>query len=587
MKTAAAQRRPPVVTKPPLVAERPPAPTATPWALPPNVQRALQRVMSRKLSVSYQECTVVLLAVVPLLLVFQALADWLFNLPWGARAVLLLADLGAIAYIIYRYAWVPFRKRLNHQTAALLVEREIPDFRSSLISLVQLSNPGPGWPRGSDALVMMLAERLGKRMANEKVAGRVVSTKNLKRWMKMAVGALALAGTLFFVGSPKSQILAQRILLANVPLPTETVVEAITRDAAVPTGSDVTLSAKAVGVIPKSGRVQLIYAKGERQNVQVFPSAEDPAVFSLTLKNLQQAFQYRFTLNDGEGEEFAVNVQVAPAMESCRFLQTYPDYTGIKPAEMSAGNLTLLAGSKFQIEGKATQSLQSASVQFEGGAQPVTLQIHGSDRRNLRGDFVVPKEKLTGFSIHLVNNDGIPSTDNTVYKVDLIADKAPQVELAKPTSEKMTVTNRAKPVLEFTVKDDFGIKSVALVFEITKPVLGTEEPGAPEPGRIELTIPSGLTSTKLGYTWDLSIQKPLLTKGYSLRYWIEAVDNNNVTGPGIGESAKKTIAIVSEEDKKAELMELLGAKASDLENVYNSQKKVNEDLDATIRKTQP
>jgi hypothetical protein len=586
MKIAAAKRQKPSPPKAVAAPVQPLEPSLPALALPHNIHAALQRVRARKLTVSYLECLAALLAVVPLLLLFQALADWLFNLPRGARALLLLGDFAVIAYLGYLFAWLPLRRKLTHQTAALLVEREIPDFRSALISVVQLSAPGPGWSRGSEALVQILAERLARRLASENVASRVVSTKNLQRWMKMAVVALLVTTGMFFAGGSKSPILAKRILLANIPLPTSTIVEAITREAAIPTGSDMTMSARAVGVIPKSGRVQLIYANGNRENIQVFPTGEDPAVFSLTLKNVQQGFRYRFALNDGEGEEFDVAVQVAPAMESCRFVQTYPDYTGLKSAEMSAGNLSLLAGSQFQIEGKSTAPLKSALLQFEGGGQPVQLLIQGADKRGIKGGFTVPKEKLAGFSIQLVNVDGIPSTDNTVYRVDLIADKPPEVELSRPTSEKMTMTIRAKPMLEFSVKDDFGIKSITLAYETTKPAIG-EESAAPEAGRLQLNIPPGLTTTKLTYTWDLSGQKPLLTKGSTLRYWIEAVDNNNVTGPGIGESAKKSIVIVSEDEKKAELMETLGAKAADLENVYNSQKKVNEGLDATIRKTQP
>lgn len=88
-------------------------------------------------------------------------------------------------------------------------------------------------------------------------------------------------------------------------------------------------------------------------------------------------------------------------------------------------------------------------------------------------------------------------------------------------------------------------------------------------------------------SWDLTAQKPAWGEGCNVTYWIEVTDNNNVTGPGVGQSAKKTLAILSEEAKKAELLEMMGARAAEIENIYNAQKKVNEDLDTTIRKNQP
>ena len=58
-------------------------------------------------------------------------------------------------------------------------------------------------------------------------------------------------------------------------------------------------------------------------------------------------------------------------------------------------------------------------------------------------------------------------------------------------------------------------------------------------------------------------------------------------GPGVGQTPKKALAIVNQAEKTAELLEILGARAGEIEDISETQKKVNEDLDSSIRKNQP
>src|SRR5277367_1182603 len=93
-------------------------------------------------------------------------------------------------------------------------------------------------------------------------------------------------------------------------------------------------------------------------------------------------------------------------------------------------------------------------------------------------------------------------------------------------------------------------------------ILETPIPGAapplPEPKRIEMDLGDGLPQNlQRRYTLDLSTIKPPLTEGTTIEYWMEARDANDVTGPGIGESEHHTIKVVSEVEKKAEVMRRL------------------------------
>jgi hypothetical protein len=561
-----------------------PHPAGTPLSLPPVIIRSLRQVIRRERAVSLGECLALVLALLPALWVAQAVADWWFDLPWAVRLILLLADLGVAGYVLYRFALVPLIRPHTLKTAALHVEREIPEFRSSLISAVELAGGRPGSMQGSPVLVQALLNQVAARVRNFSLAASVVKTTNLRRWSRWAAVSVVVAvgvGGLFW---PKSLTLAQRIFLSTAPLPTRTIVAAISGNETVVVGTDLRLSARAEGVVPRNGLLRVVYANGDRQEIPVSPTADDPAVFAVTLQNVQQSFTYRFALNDGVGAEFAVTARTAPMLETLRVTQKYPGYTGLPEAEMPVGNLALLAGSRIRFEGRATQPLREAFLQLEGVHERVKLETGKPDARSFRGEFVVPKEGLTGLSVVLTNPEGVTSQENTVYRVELINDLPPVVELATPVGERLSVLLTSKPRLVYSVKDDFAVKSLALKYELTRPALPGTEPEV-QTGRLVLPVPKD--GTPQTFVWDLSGMKPALTEGCTLRYWIEAVDNNDATGPGIGETAKKTLAVVSLAEKRAEQLEILGASAAEIEEISETQRKVNEDLESSLRKNQP
>ena len=214
----------------------------------------------------------------------------------------------------------------------------------------------------------------------------------------------------------------------------------------------------------------------------------------------------------------------------------------------------------------------------------MTLETPGGDKRAFKGEFAVPREGLTGFSVALTDTHGVASRENTVYRVDLLPDKPPIVELTRPRSARLSVVLSSRPALEFSARDDFGLARLTLRYEVASPAPpGGETPPA-QNGEILLPPPGNVLELHHTFAVDLSKLRPPLVIGSTVRYWIEAVDNNNVTGPGVGASEKKTFAVLSEEAMKAELTEILGNKARDIDGIYSTQKKLNEDVDATLRK---
>jgi hypothetical protein len=561
-------------------------------ALPQAITEPLRKVARRHLAIQWRECAVLLAGLLPGCWLAQGLADWIFDLPWAVRLILLALDVALAAYVLHRYALTPWKNRLGAEYAALKIEQEISSFHSALISLLQLSHASQGAP----ALLGKLTETVTAEIRRQggSLPKKVVSAARLRRWTPPAFLILLIFSTALWFFWPKSGTLLRRIALSHEPLPTRTVVVAVTQNTSAPIGADITLSAKAEGVIPRNGRVQLVYADGKRQDIPVSGTVNEPAHFSVTLKNIQQSFHYRFFLNDGSGSSFSVTAQVPPVLASLGGLQEYPPYLKLPDARMAAGNFSLMAGSTVRIQGEATQALQSANLQIEGANQIVPLKVSG---KSISGEFKVPKDGVTGFSVAMVNQDGVPSQGNTVYHVEFVPDKPPTVEMSSPSNMQMSVLAGAKIRLIYKADDDHGIDRIVLKYEIMTPEgngTSTSQPPAPAkeiplpgPASASSASPPAQPGAPLSFIWDIATVQPPWPLGTSVRYWIEARDNNDVTGPGRTETPHKTLKVVSTEEKNAEMLETLTNIASELDKVYNTQKKANEILDSTIRKSQP
>ena len=539
-----------------------------PSSLPETVQRGLRALSARVLHIAWTDGLLRLLAAAAILLILQAATDLLFDLPRKVRAGLLAADLGIGLFLIVRHLVLPWRGRLVPEEAAMLAERCWPQFRTSLISAVQLARQ----PNGSALFVEALLRQV-REHARRVDLRAAAPWRRLKGLASMTLVLVLFTAALVWWTRPNSLILARRVLLSNEPLPTRTVVVAITQDLAVVPGQSVELSARAKGEIPRSARVELSYAGKAAESVPVRSRPADPAVFSLALPNVQQPLTYRFYMNDGLGLEWKVSVLHAPVIQTVKFRQNYPAYTGLPALEMLAGNLRLLAGSRLEIEGRASQALRAARIVPQGAGQPVEAQV-GNDRQGFHGELPVPAKGLTGFSILLQNDQEVESRDNTVYAVELVADLPPVITIEPGQPEKTTLVASVKPGLRFNVRDDFLIKKITLLIQAADSLGEGEEPSPAKAQRVPIAIAKAAGALSFDYHWDEPGKTVKWLEGNTFHYWIEAVDNNDVTGPGVTLTPVREWGVVSVKTKHDELTDHLRQNAELIENLSNSQREL-------------
>ena len=538
------------------------------------LQERLDALRRRQVTVAVATGLATLVVVCLELLALAMFLDWWLELPWAVRFVSLVAQIGVFGWILLRMVVSPLVRQPDEDALALMVEKARPEFRSRLIAALQLARPNAIPPGASPALVSALVEET-ERLARPEDFRRIVSTERLKKFGVLAVVIPLLAMAAFTRTRETSIELLKRALLSNVPVPRKTRIVVPEGDRTVGRGDMVRLEALVEGIVPARGKVWVQYRSRRAQEFPLEQNREDARQFLRTLENVQDDFSYRFYLGDGVSPVFNVKAIPRPTVATIECQQEFPAYTGLKTANRSLGDLALLAGSVLRIKATATKTLQSADIRLVGLDSTLTLRLSETNRREFTGQFTVPARGLTGFQIQMLDTENMESRDSAVYRVDVLPDKVPQVRLTYPDRKEELLTRAATMLLGFEASDDFEIAKVRLRFRTD-----ADAPAQTVEMDLQEDHPQRL---RRRYEWKMADYISGLSEGSTIEYWIEVEDNNNATGPGIGATDHQLIKVVSEAEKRADLLNRAGDYLGSISDVASDQEKLNRNLGLIIK----
>lgn len=551
--------------------------TAMESALPPSRLLGERIEALRRRHVSVQMLTGAAMAVVVgiELLALAMFLDWWLNLPWGLRLVSLIAQLGVFGYIVLRFVIAPMLRQPDEDELALMVEKARPEFRSRLIAATQLVRAGAVPAGVSSSMVGALVSET-EELARPADFRRIVPTDRLKKFGALAIVIPMIAVAGFAAGRETCGDLLKRVLLSNVPVPRKTRIVVPEGHRTVGIGDTVRLEAFVEGIIPAQGQVEVKYRSRRAQQFPLEQNKDNPRNFGRSLENVQDTFTYQFSLGDGDSETYTVKAIPRPTVATVECAQEFPAYTGLKPTQRSLGDLTLLAGSVLRLKATATKDITNASLKLVGVEQELPLAI-GTQPRELTGQFTVPAKGLTGFQIQMLDTEGMESRDSAVYRVDVLPDKAPVVRITYPDRKEELITRVATMLVGFEASDDFQIAKVRLRYKVD-----TVDNG--ELKVIELDL-GGETPQRIRrrYEWRIPDHLPGLSEGSLIEYWIEAEDNNNVTGPGVTATDHQLAKVVSDAEKRADLLNRAGDYLGSISDVAGDQEKLNRSLGEIIK----
>jgi len=523
------------------------------------------------------------------LLALEMFADWWIDLDWSVRLVLLIGLIGLVSGILFRLVLLPLVRRPDDDEVALIVEKACPQFRTRLIASLQLARPG-AIPAGSSAALAEATVKQTEQVASSINFRSFVPTDRLLKFGVMAL-TVALIGILgLTAGQATVWDLLKRAFLSHTPVPRKTHISVRDGDKVVGIGDNLRLEAIVQGIVPANGKVEVKFRSRRVQEYPLEQDKENKIRFGRTIENVQESFTYVMSLGDGVSETFQVKAIPRPTVASMECEQEYPPYTRLKPAKRSLGDLALLAGSKISLHALATKPLKTASIKLVGAEGEFPMQI-AEDKKTLTGEFSIPAKGLTGFSIQMLDMDDMESRDSAVYRIDLIPDKPPVARITYPDRKEELITRQATMIVGIEASDDFEITKLRLKYRITEPAsdlpgaeVQTDEVANPSEKVVELDL-EGKTPQRLRrrHEWKIGEFRPLLPEGATIEYWVEVEDNNNVTGPGIGTSEHQLAKVVSESDKRADLLNRAGDYLGSISDVATDQEKLNKNLGTLIR----
>ena len=365
-------------------------------------------------------------------------------------------------------------------------------------------------------------------------------------------------------------------------------------------GTDVNVAAKVSGHI--GAPVTLYYRIGDSNTPapavewQSMPmhSASNQQVpgtapsYHLTLENVTRPLQYYISAEEVASAHYQVTISDEPIVTEFQYRLNYPAYTRLQSQTFPAntGDIQTLFGTEIVFTGESNKPLKEASLTFEE-SDDVKLEITARHLlettpqpsgdglvpeaspipHTMRGSFIA--QQSGNYRIQITDVEGFTNREPINYTLTVFKDAAPDVNIVSPARD--TVLDNAMLVdLKVEATDDYGIQALQLVYRIEAE--GAEEVNVPLK-RWGMEDAPVRRSVSVAYRWD--VDRIGIFPGEVLAYYVQALDNDDVSGPNIGKSPTYTLRFPS-------LSELYDSVATEQETEQQGlEDLVDEQADAT------
>jgi len=218
----------------------------------------------------------------------------------------------------------------------------------------------------------------------------------------------------------------------------------------------------------------------------------------------------------------------------------YPAYTRLPPVTTrdGTGDLRGIPGTQVVWKGKTDRDVHSGYLQLEQGSN---IPIAIGSNRNVSAQLTLTES--TRYKIVLLDDAGVQFEESQSHAIDIVEDSVPLTSILSP-EEDIEVNLEDQVVLVYQANDDYGLGMINLAYSI---------PGEDKPRTKRVERLDGERSFRgdaLLDIADLNVQP-----GDTIQVWIEALDENSVTGPGKGLSSTINVKIWSPKEKHDQLVD--------------------------------
>lgn len=219
--------------------------------------------------------------------------------------------------------------------------------------------------------------------------------------------------------------------------------------------------------------------------------------------------------------EHEIVVTDRPGMEKFEITVIPPAYSGLESQSQSGNqaNVEGLKGSTISIHLTSNRPLKSSLIRLN----EAVIEMMTSGKR-AEGSFLLTADGE--FTVHLRDKRGIPNRDPIPYRLQIIRDQKPQLDVLVPEPEIELGDQQIIP-MHLKIEDDFGFSNLQIGYEVHRPSFIESEPTI-SMFRIPDLKPDQL-SQEIRTAWDVSNLN--LMPEDEVRYHFELYDNDDVSGP--------------------------------------------------------
>ena len=472
------------------------------------------------------------------------LADWLWRMDLVQRRIFLLLSVLALLWVLWRRALRPLLARVSDEGLIALVEARHPHTHSTMISAAEFCGRTPG---GASPELVETSVTGGVQWAGEVDFASVLDWRRFRRNMLHVLLVLAVVGvTVAAVPEVISIWFARNVCMQSVEWPRRTriqVVGVVDGCLRIPRGAPLEIVARVDGVVPDTLRLNYIDAQDSRFEEQM--AQRDDGAFRSSFTSVSEGFDFRIRGGDGMTEWIEVQLLPRPEIADLVVSALPPAYVGGDPILLDkAGRYDVLRGSTLKLAGRSSLPLVRAACRYDG-QDLVTTECDDAHTFTLP---LSPAQLMSGtYEVRVYSTDEVANDPLLPVHVSVRQDAPPDAELALNGLGRIALP-RARVPVTYAVRDAYGLAAasveVSLLSDAAEAVNTSSHSldNFSEDGRAAegaLVIEPGELGAREGQTLMLE------AKG---------VDKNDMDGPGVGVSLRKTVRFVGEEELHAEIL---------------------------------
>lgn len=470
--------------------------------------------------------TLIFVACLLIYLLVIGLGEYYFYFPSWLKITMLSLLLGAGLLALVAWIIIPLfkirrlGKVISHEEAAKIIGLHFPDVSDKLLNVLQLRHQ-----QGTAASKELIEASINQKAAQISVVP-FAQAVDLGRNRKYLPYVLPPALIILFILVASPDIFREatsRLMQAdkNFSPPAPFTFTVRNKDMRVPLNSDFTLLAEIKGdKLPDKVYVQV-------GNEQLEMQKTGKTEFSYTFNRMHQSLDFQLTAAGYTSQSYTITIIEKPQLESFRVHVHYPAHTGKKEEELqSLSDMSLPEGTVLTWFLKA-KNTDEVLLAFGNSSTGSALRKNEDGLWSAAAKFM----KDTSYVLFLSNRQ-MPRSDSFRYRVQVIADAAPQVQVQEM---KDSITGQ-QVLLTGNASDDYGLTRLYFHYSILNAAKALVS---------EKNIPIKLTSGNVApFQHYIDFAALNLLPGQQVNYYVEAWDNDGVNGSKSGRSNVYTYSML-------------------------------------------